>query len=542
MKSRPKSQQQLPLRRIPVHELFPQPGNPPMTTRPERAPVGRNHKPAGPRIAFPKKNILWAMVFFGFILSCFGLYGALRRGETQTPYVLLEIRALDDTGHPVTAADVIVNQKKMGVTDSFGEWRRYLQLHPGDDVKIELNKRGTINLIGTKNAVVPNRSQSKQDIELQVAITLKNPRAVAKVPVASKEGESLKDRDAGPEKMKPRDTPVLENEDAFAADDGNEHREVQAKAKESNPPKNADYKAVENSLGDTNEGSMGVYFDDGLNRISVSSSLGQAKPSNLMDKRQQDVVRERVLPVLVNDLQSLGLSVDRNSPWKLALSYVPNGEQVGYIRAEIEWHSPFGQTEKSSFIAGFAKTYEETGRGLASLLRLHMKKTYWAFKENGNWFIDETQQTKDFWRLKPGSVVTDTSGEKFPIAMAAQAENGNRWKMKIGKTQPCEAVRQRTRCMVSTESLKEAPPLAGWVMKRVRILGPVPTNADVYVAGFQAHAVGNGQWEFWSHSGSNLKALILQGGRIIHSEAFTDNPGEAIVLKMAAVPLKNKAH
>jgi len=94
--------------------------------------------------------------------------------------------------------------------------------------------------------------------------------------------------------------------------------------------------------------------------------------------------------------------------------------------------------------------------------------------------------------------------------------------------------------MVSTESLKEAPPLAGWALKRVRILGAVPANADVYVAGFQAHPVGNNQWEFWSHSGSNLKALILANGRIVHSEAFVDAPGEAVILKMAGSGVKAK--
>lgn len=540
MKSRPKLHQN-PVRRIPVHELFPPPEQGrihynPQSARTQSAKLP-THSPSMPmpmhtprpthaqraqvapraqriRRRLPAQNIMMALAFLGLVLCGFGLFGYFRRADSSAPYVLLEVRALEESGHPVTAADVVVNDKKMGVTDSFGEWRRYLQLHAGDKVKISLDKKGSLS--GSRQVEVPKAKAEKQDIEVQVAITMTNPKASVKA-IAK----------VAPKVMETRALPEME-----------EH----AKDIERFDIKEAsnDKAAIDNGMSDANDSSLGIYFDDGLNRINVVSSPVQAKAGNLMDKRQQDVVKERIIPVLVNDLQSLGLAVDKKSPWKLALSYISNGEQVGYIRAEIEWHSPFGETEKSSFIAGFAKTYEETGRAISSLLRLHMKKTYWAFKENGNWFIDETGQTKDFWRLKAGSLLIDTSGEKFPIAMSAQNDNTRRWKMKNGKTQPCEAVRQRSRCMVSTESLKEAPPLPGWALKRVRILGVVPGNADIYVAGFQAHPVGGNQWEFWSHSGSNLKALVLANGRIVHSESFVDAPGEAVILKMAGAAPKTK--
>ncbi len=477
------------------------------------------------RSGLPIKNIVMALAFLAFVLTGFGLFGYFRRTESQTPYVLLEIRALEESGHPVTAADVMINDKKMGVTDSFGEWRRYLQLRAGDKVTIALDKKG--QLTGFKQVVVPPRGGEKQDIELQISIAMRTLKGVAK-----NAGKSAPRRESAASADQPGAT-AGGTKDIDRFDFKDDHAEK---------PADEDKNTIASDLSDTNDSSLGIYFDDGLNRISVGSSKSQAKPGNLMDQRQQDVVHDRILPVLVNDLQNLGLSVDKNSPWKLVLSYISNGEQVGYIRAEIEWHSPFGQTEKSSFIAGFAKSYEETGRALSSLLRLHMKKTYWAFKENGNWFIDEGQQTKDFWRLKNGSTITDTAGEKFPLVMAAQGQGevGHRWKMKVSKTQPCEAVRQRSRCMVSTESLKEVPPLPGWTLKRIRIQGTVPNGADVYVAGFQAHPVGNSSWEFWSRSGSNLKALILANGRIIHSEAFVDSPGEGVVLKMAGASVKAK--
>ncbi len=527
MRPRTKTEQ-LPVRRIPLHELFPQPdmgkGLPQKTARAAIPPLPKP-KPSVRQVKTRRVKTnptLWAGLFFGLILSGFGILAYFTKKDVQSPYVLVEVRALEESGHPVTAADVTINDQKMGVTDSFGEWRRYLQLNPGEELKVHLDKKGQLS--GEKSVEIPSAKDGKQDIEVQVAINLAR-QNLSKTESKAVEKAVKPAAEAPKEAM--RVAEILEEKDAKA----------EAKAKESS-------KSIFSSdeLANAGDTSLGIYFDDGLNRINVVSASDASKGLNVMDKHQTSVVNDRVMPILVNDLLGLGLSVDKSAPWKLSLSYVANGEQVGYIRADIEWLSPFGQKERSSFIAGFAKTYEETARGLSSLLRLHMKKTYWAAKENGSWFVDETQDTKDFWRLKPGALLTDTSGEKFSISLAGESRGTRRFKLKVGKAQPCEAVRQRSRCMVSTESLKEAPPLPGWVLKKAKILGPVPGNADVYVAGFQAHSLGNGQWEFWSKSGSNLKALVVSSGKIIHSESFKDTPGESLILKLASNPTRAKSH
>ncbi len=526
MKPRTKTEQ-LPIKRIPLHELFPQPDmGKGVQSKPKKAAMQGSRKQAPREAKVRSKRLrvnptLWAALFLGLILSGFGVLAFLNKKDLQAPYVLVEVRALEESGHPVTAADVTINDQKMGVTDSFGEWRRYLQLHPGDELKVQLDKKGQLS--GKKLIEVPLAKSGKQDIEVQVAINLTKTGVVA--PETKDSTKKSKTIDETPKEAM-RVAEILEEKDAKLTTND---KELEKSGLASDDLTNA---------GDT---SLGIYFDDGLGRINITSAVEPGKALNVMDKHQSSVVKDRVLPILVNDLLGLGLTVDKSAPWKLALSYVSNGEQVGYIRADIEWQSPFGQKERSSFLAGFAKTYDETARGLSSLLRLHMKKTYWAAKENGSWFIDESHDTKDFWRLKPETVVIDTAGERFSLALAAEARGAKRFKLKLGKSQPCEAVRQRSRCMVSTESLKEAPPLPGWVLKKAKILGPVPSSSDVYVAGFQAHSLGNGQWEFWSKSGSNLKALIVANGKIIHSESFKDNPGESLLLKVASTVSRVKS-
>lgn len=507
MKSRPgKRPESLPIRRVPVHELFPQPG--------QYRPVETKKVPRQ-RAPFPKQNLIWGLVFLSFVITGFGLFGLLRRSDAQAPFVLLDVRAIEQSGHPVTAATVTINSVDMGVTDSFGEWRRYLRFQAGDKVKIELTKNGENPLVGNRVVTVPARKGSSQDIEVRASIELRGLRDTPKR-VAKKEEREVQEeiQEPEPENMDeaPKDLRIGE-EKARASDD---------------------LLGIENEVGDTNDKSLGIYFDDGLSRIAVSVAPFRGGSGSLMEKRQSGIIQERVLPLLVNELQTAGLGVDRSAPWKLNLSFIAQGDHPGYIKADISWQNPFGQSEKSSFIAGFAKTYEETSRGIASLLRVHMKKTYWAFKEDGNWFIDESNPTNEFWRMKASAQLTDTSGEKFSVALVAQNEGTRRWKLRVGNTQPCAAVRQRSRCMVSTESLKETAPLKGWTLRRMRFNGAMPKGSDVYVSGFQAYPVGNGQYEYWGHSGSTVKALVIANNRLLHSETITDSPGNIAMVRLPA--------
>jgi hypothetical protein len=283
---------------------------------------------------------------------------------------------------------------------------------------------------------------------------------------------------------------------------------------------------------DSNDSSMGLFFDDGLSSIALQITPFRGIPANLLEKHQAEVLEDRILPMLANDLEALGIRVDKSAPWKLNLSYIPKQDQVGYIRSHITWQNPFGQAEKTAFVAGYAKTFEETVRAMSSLLRVHMKKSYWAFKEDGKWYIDEATDVKPFWKLKQGMALSDTNGQKFAIAMNSQHEGMKRWKLNVGNSQPCATVRQKNRCMVSTQSLKEAPPLVGWKQRRLRIQGVLPKTAEVFVAGFQAVPVGDGNWEYWGHPGSNHKALVISQGRILHSEIFMDEANSLAVLRV----------
>lgn len=457
------------------------------------------------------------MIFLCLLVIACGIFGWARRPQLQAPYILLEVRALAETGNPVAAAKVTINSKPMGVTDSFGEWRRYMRLKSGEQLAIGLYKPGEGGGRGKTMLRVPKlrRNDGGQDLRTTIEIKGRAPQEIAKQTKRLSDSEPTERR----QREESEDGMVFMPE-AETEGDGPRSGELP----ESTDP------------GDSNDASLGIYFEDGLAAISVRAIGLKGPPANILEKHQDEILQDKIVPLLAGDLQKLGLKIDAKAPWKLSLQYLPKEDQVGYIRAQISWQNPFGQDEKTSFIAGFAKTFDETARSISSLLRVHMKKSYWASKEGNRWYIDEPADTKTFWRLRPNSQLADTNGQLFPIKIVDQREGSKRWQLQLGQIQPCQNVRQRMRCLVSTQSMKESAPLVGWQRRKMNIHGYVPKNVDVYIAGFLANPSGDGQWDYWGHPGSNHKALLVSQGRIIHSEIFVDQPAVQTVLKVSPNP------
>ena len=513
-----------PQKRLPAHELFPQPG--------VYRPQSFHQRPQKPRQK-QQQPWLWGLVFLSLLVMGFGLFGWLRRPHLQAPYVLVEVRALEEGGHAVSAARLTINDRPMGVTDSFGEWRRYMRLQTGDQLAIDLSKAGVASLQGRKVIRVPPLRSADGGNEVRATIEMRGSRTIARAQTQRpKENRADAETDFYSEETMTRDEGQALNDKAGRPPVRGQAARLPTGQLERQPDEEVPRVDADAPIEDTNDASLGIYFDDGLSTIAVKFKPSRITPANLLEKHQGDILQQKILPLLVTDLQGLGLKVDKSAAWQVSLQYVPKEDQVGYIRAQINWPNPFGQTESTTFIAGFAKTFDETVRALSSLLRVHMKKSYWAFKDNGKWFIDEPSDTKAFWRLRSGFELTDTNGLKFPLQLVSERDNARRWQLDLRQHQPCHNVRQRLRCLVSTQSLKETPPLAGWQKRQMQVQGVLPKDAELFIAGFQATPTSGGRWEYWGHPGSNHKALVLSQGRIIHSEVFVDQMGSPTTLRV----------
>ena len=55
--------------------------------------------------------------------------------------ILFEIKVIDESGRPVQGATVEKDHFTVGMTDSFGEWRRYLQTESGSILSLNISKQ-----------------------------------------------------------------------------------------------------------------------------------------------------------------------------------------------------------------------------------------------------------------------------------------------------------------------------------------------------------------------------------------------------------------
>ena len=116
-------------------------------------------------------GLLMALLLAGSAVTAwFGLQNATGTSRSSALPIYLEVKVHDGRAHPVAGAALFYKEKLIGVTDSFGEWRRFLKLRPGSTLALLVRKSVAGNPIHiTKNIAVPITIDSAPR-ELRVAI------------------------------------------------------------------------------------------------------------------------------------------------------------------------------------------------------------------------------------------------------------------------------------------------------------------------------------------------------------------------------------
>lgn len=87
-----------------------------------------------------KRNLKNVLLVSGLIVASV-LAVWLLSGPTPTQTVMFEVRAIDPSGHPVAGAEVWLQEQQVGVTDSFGVWRRTMRVDSGAEAKLLFKKK-----------------------------------------------------------------------------------------------------------------------------------------------------------------------------------------------------------------------------------------------------------------------------------------------------------------------------------------------------------------------------------------------------------------
>lgn len=98
--------------------------------------------------------------------------------SNEMPFAYFEIRAIDEHGKPVPGAVASFRGEKIGVTDTFGEWRRFMRVPLGEKILVKMKKKLPNNnfLAGEIKITVPNKLPEKGDLEIKRALLIKSPQ------------------------------------------------------------------------------------------------------------------------------------------------------------------------------------------------------------------------------------------------------------------------------------------------------------------------------------------------------------------------------
>ena len=100
--------------------------------------------PGAPLIVVRSSRMRWLLLCAGLALAigCGAWWRAhlAREVAAVDPYVYFEIKAIGPDGRAVAGATVTSAGTQVGVTDSFGEWRRFVRVKLGRSLPLQLGK------------------------------------------------------------------------------------------------------------------------------------------------------------------------------------------------------------------------------------------------------------------------------------------------------------------------------------------------------------------------------------------------------------------
>lgn len=447
-------------------------------------------------------------------------------------FIYMELRALTPKGNPLAGAEVIIDEKQVGKTDSFGEWRRYLPAEDREQInlKMEKNYRGHL-FSASKLITVPEPLSLKREAEIKMSLTLRH--IVLNAPPASAADETRQMMSAKPgpdekreisegnfEDIKPEevDEKVAETATSEMKLSSNVNQmqgsssEVTEKSEPlvvtADPPPPSSYR------------SSGVAAGSHLSQINVKFNVTPIQYGSVMEKHQSSMLRTRIVPELLAQMEESGVKVSRSAKWLLEISYIPYRQSVGFVKGDISWPDGQGEMQKSSFIMSFAKTIEETANNLALNTKSHVSKAYEAYAKDGSWYVTSNHASKDLWSPANQKYMMDSSGALVSLDMVKETNGQKTWKLTGRSELACHKNPVDKACMLRSLTLDDMPPVAGWKRADLRFNRELNSSAQVYIAGFTAKSNDGIIWNYWADPKAKMNITVVRDNKVISRMKF----------------------
>lgn len=239
-------------------------------------------------------------------------------GQSERDFVYFELKVVDESGHPISGAKLSHHQQQVGVTDSFGEWRRFLRVDIGNsfNLKVEKDHQGeTLSVV--KSFAIPVR-EGLDDKATEVR------------------GRIL---------LAPQSSQNLRQERLVS----NSWRDVNQQAIEKQPAQgvpgfNGLQKPVEmaNQQPDLNSG-------DSATVPTITYQVGNLTGWRQADRRQAAYVRTKLLKALQAKRGSFGSSAIQGD-WEIKIRHLPIPNNKGFLLVD-------SKSKDSKYTFSFLKNY-----------------------------------------------------------------------------------------------------------------------------------------------------------------------------------------
>lgn len=402
-------------------------------------------------------------------------------------YAYFEVRALDTDGRPIAGATVKNSGKRVGTTDSFGEWRRYMKVPLGGAVPISVSKKSNDKLLTvTKNFAIPPYRPEKSEIELRSSVQLL-PSDGSAQPV---EGLALSPR---------------ENLSDIDQAEGLLSGAVQKNQQQVDRLSSQSHDSGVNS-GVTGQNESHHFKSD---HESVWIEVVGA---------DRDVLAKEVLPALVQRSRELGLRIDRGAHWTVQLKNLVNkpkkvARDGGGLILISSRDSTGARVHSTEFLRNYQTDPKMTARSILFGLVNQTDKNVLILRKGQRSVAVLPKNSAKMWRLSSDKSLR--VGDRL-VRLSTEKYSDEKFSGFYTNTDSAGAcIDQSDACIAMMSNFRQNPPVADW--QRLRLHHPLPSKPEssVFVAGYPAMPVSNGALEYWGKDKAKANVTVIEHGRIL---------------------------
>lgn len=422
------------------------------------------------------RTVLFSMGLAAIISGCLMIGYFVRpliRGHVMDDkgdgVVLVEVKAVQSSSAPFAAAKIFVKNQFVGLTDSYGEWRRYMKLSAGEQMTISIQRNHLGDPIElSKHVIVPLETKGSQERG--------HIRAVFDVDILRKR-------------------PLISIQS---------QRNQSGKSTVSQDKYEKLYQQVQQ--------------DDLL-----FSSVRTLVPRTQVSEKVSEVGRK-----LTGRLKTDGIKVvKRGASWWVKLEDVSFDQKTakfnGLLSVESGWEKE--RQPRLKFLVNYQKSPERTARKIADILRVNVAKKYliqWDRDLKG-WKIQPA--LKPFWSLKKGQVLKGSQGTLMRVSQGYRPGR-SQIGMSLSGVNSSFCSKGVTKCLLINDEMQDIAPVGG--LSVVRMSLPVIKafeNGFAYIGGFPVTKESeDGVYRFWARPGYKTFLSILEGEKIVHRQSILATP------------------